>query len=170
MAFSYADTATPIIRILAVAQLARLTMTSYSIALISTGQQNRASAPALAEAFTNLLLSLIGGFWLGPIGVAWGTLAGVCCGILWVVMRTMKRTSDIPLSAKFFLANGILPVLIAGLPLCLFLIWHRYQGTSLLIESCIFTIAVSLSILLFSRLKTQMKLSLPFSTPKMNAV
>jgi O-antigen/teichoic acid export membrane protein len=149
---AYAQAALPIIKILALAQLLRLTMAAYSVALISTGQQNRAIVPALAEAFVNLTCSVLGALFLGPIGVALGTLAGALCGILWVFLATMKSITALALSRRELLWRGFVPPLAAGLPLLLFLL---FTSLTLPLQLTAFLLAASLAALLFKLLSAR---------------
>jgi O-antigen/teichoic acid export membrane protein len=111
----YADRATSILGLLAIAQAIRLIGASYSAMLIATGQQSKGIQNAIAEALTNLVASIIGAALYGGIGVAWGTLIGAVVGILWIFFYTMPSAHDVPFSAwPFFKSTVALPVLCAG--------------------------------------------------------
>ncbi|HEY1757784.1 MAG TPA: hypothetical protein VGG72_20605 [Bryobacteraceae bacterium] len=99
---AYAEHALPILEILLWAQAIRLSGSAYSVALVATAQQNYGIAAALAEGLTNLVASILGAHFLGPIGVAWGTLAGAFCGILWLVMNVMTKVKEIPVGRVAF--------------------------------------------------------------------
>jgi O-antigen/teichoic acid export membrane protein len=155
---SYAQAAMPIVRILAIAQLTRLTMTAYSVALISTGQQNKAVVPALAEALVNLAFSVLGAVWLGPIGVALGTLAGAVCGILCYFMATMKTITGISIGRQQFLSCGSLPPLVAGLPLIAFVAWTSNEQVSLPLRAASFILSMLVSLVCFHFLSVRARI------------
>jgi O-antigen/teichoic acid export membrane protein len=115
----YAQSALPILKILAIAQTFRLMVAPYSVMLISTGEQSKAIPAAICEALVNLIASVLGIMVLGPIGVAWGTLAGAVCGVLWIILRTMSSVGAFRIVFSEFLANAVLPVSIPCLPLAI---------------------------------------------------
>jgi len=129
---SYAALAFPILEILICAQAIRATLSSYSIALIATGQQNYGISGALAEGLCNLIVSVIAAMLLGPIGVAWGTAVGAACGLVWAVFYTMRRAKEIRINAAAFARETLLRPLVSFLPLFLYLALHaRYHVSPL---------------------------------------
>lgn len=104
----YGARAFPLLEILLWAQALRLTGSSYSTALVATAQQNYAISAALAEGITNLLASILGAWLFGPIGVAWGTMLGSVCGILWITLRVMPRVAEVAVDARGFVREAIL--------------------------------------------------------------
>jgi O-antigen/teichoic acid export membrane protein len=102
----YAQHALPILEILLWAQALRLTGSAYTVALIATAQQNYGIATALAEGCTNLIASILGAHFLGPIGVAWGTLAGAFCGNLWLMLHVMTRVREVPVDRLAFVREA----------------------------------------------------------------
>lgn len=117
----YASQALPILEILLWAQAIRLTGSAYSVALIATNQQNYGIMAALVEGSTNLFASIIGARLLGPIGVAWGTFIGACCGISSVVFYTMRRAREVPISKALFGKEAFLRPTFCFLPLLLYI-------------------------------------------------
>jgi O-antigen/teichoic acid export membrane protein len=102
----YAQHALPVLEVLLWAQALRLTGSAYSVALVATAQQNYGIGAALAEGLTNLAASVLGAHFLGPIGVAWGTLAGAFCGVLWVLLHVMTRVREIPVDRLAFMREA----------------------------------------------------------------
>ena len=117
----YAEGSLPILKILAIAQTFRLMVAPYSVMLISTGEQNKAIPTVICEALVNLVASVFGMIMLGPVGVAWGTLAGAICGVLWIILRTMPSVDIFRVAFGKLLAHAILPASIPCLPLAI--IW-----------------------------------------------
>jgi len=114
---AYADSALPILKVLAFAQTLRLIGAPFSIVLVSIGEQHRAIAPAIGEALVNLLTSIIGMRVFGPIGVAWGTLAGAIFGILWLLVYTMPSVAGVRVALGKFIVDALLPGAVPCLPL-----------------------------------------------------
>jgi O-antigen/teichoic acid export membrane protein len=127
---AYADNALPILKILAFAQTLRLIGAPISIVLVGIGEQHRAIAPTICEALVNLLASVIGMRFFGPIGVAWGTLAGAAFGILWVLVRTMPSVAGVRVALGDFIVKALLPGAIPCLPLAMLLSIQGYLRPS----------------------------------------
>lgn len=119
---AYAARALPILEVLLWAQAIRLTGSAYSVALIATAQQNYGIAAALAEGFTNLVASVIGARFFGPIGVAWGTLVGAVCGMLWLTLYVMRRAREVPVHALVFSREAMLRPIGCFSPLLFYLL------------------------------------------------
>ena len=116
----YAVNALPIIRILAVAQTVRLTVSAYAVMLVSIGEQGKGVTGAICESLLNLFASILGAVLLGPIGVAWGTLVGAIGGMLWVLFRVIPAVSDVRISKTAFLKEAVLPGAIPCMPFVVF--------------------------------------------------
>jgi O-antigen/teichoic acid export membrane protein len=116
----YARQALPILELLMVGNAVRLIANPYASMLIATGQQRHGIAQGLVESLTNLGSSIIGALWLGPIGVAWGTVIGAICVVIWTCVVTLKRATEISLSRWSFVFEGIIRPFICTLPLVLF--------------------------------------------------
>jgi len=117
----YASQALPILEILLWAQAIRLAASSYSIALVATGQQNFGIAGAIAEGITNLFFSILGARFIGPKGVAWGTAIGAVCGLLFAMFYTMRRAHEVPIHGPLFGREVILRPLACFFPLLVYL-------------------------------------------------
>ncbi len=127
----YAQQALPILEILLWAQALRLTGSAYSVALVATAQQNYGIAAALAEGLTNLAASILGAHFLGPIGVAWGTLAGAFCGVLWLVLYVMKKVRQVPVDRLAFVREAFLRPAFCLLPLLAYAVFRVRPHPSL---------------------------------------
>jgi O-antigen/teichoic acid export membrane protein len=114
---SYAQPAFSILRILVVAQAVRFVGAAYCVMLIATGQQHHGIEGAAVEGIVSLSASVAGAIYFGPVGVAFGTLAGTSSGLLWILMRTMPRAQAVPMARKNFLIDGVLIPLAACLPI-----------------------------------------------------
>jgi O-antigen/teichoic acid export membrane protein len=144
---SYASEAFPILEILLWAQAIRLTASSYSIALVATGQQNYGIAGAIVEGITNLAASITGARFMGPVGVAWGTVIGAVCGMLWALFYTMRKASrEVPVRASAFSIDAILRPVFCFLPLLLYigLSKHLHPAPAYLVPALLLTLSLLL--------------------------
>ena len=116
----YASEAFPIVEVLMLAQAVRLVMNPYASALIATDLQRYGIAQGAVEGIINLLCSIAGAYWIGPIGVALGTLVGAVCGLVWTSLLTVRRTAMISAGRYTFITEGILRPFLCTLPLLLF--------------------------------------------------
>ena len=146
----YAQHALPILEILLWAQAFRLTGSAYSVALVATAQQNYGISAALAEGSTNLAASILGAHFLGPIGVAWGTLAGAFCGILWLVLHVMTRVREVPVHRLAFIREAFLRPAFCLLPVLAYAVL-RTRPHLRLTEAGAATLALLLTALLLFR-------------------
>ncbi len=118
----YASQALPIVEILMLAQAVRLVMNPYASALIATDLQRHGIAQGAIEGVINLVCSIIGAYWIGPLGVALGTLIGAVCGLGWTSLLTARRTAEISSGRRTFITEGILRPFLCTLPLLIFTI------------------------------------------------
>lgn len=105
----YAKTAYPIVVILMLAQSIRQTGAPYCMMLIAAGKQVNAAENALFEAFVNVTTSFVAASYIGARGVAGGTLLGAVCGILWILVRTLKKNTEVVVTAGNFLRAVLRP-------------------------------------------------------------
>jgi O-antigen/teichoic acid export membrane protein len=117
---TYAANALPVLKILAVAQTIRLTVSPYAVMLISIDEQKKGVTGAIFEGALNLIASITGAFLFGPIGVAWGTLVGAVGGLLWMLIRVMPSVREIRMNQGEFLKDAVLPGSIPCLPFFIF--------------------------------------------------
>lgn len=118
---TYAAEGTRFLQVLAVANVIRLSALPYVMTLIGTGQQRLVIVTPIVEGLSNLLMSLVCGYYFGAIGVALGTLIGAFVGILGHLIYNMPRTVAIHFAISDYVREGLLrpmvcavPVLIAG--------------------------------------------------------
>jgi len=141
----YALRAAPLLQLLTIANVVRLSATPYVVTLIGTGQQRLVIISPLMEGITNLLVSVVAGFYFGAIGVAFGTLAGGIVGVLSNFLYNMKRTKEIAFSVRSYLKEAILRPLLCFTPIFLFVIfgnhheWHPRLETQKLLVSVLGT-------------------------------
>lgn len=108
----YASNSFGIVLVLLLGQAVRLTVSAYASSLLAMGDQRYAVLPGAVEAFTNLVFSLIGIRYFGPIGVAWGTLAGSILGLGSYLVYTFPKIPSLSLTSSVYLRRGVaLPAL-----------------------------------------------------------
>jgi O-antigen/teichoic acid export membrane protein len=127
---SYADQGARILQVLAVANMIRLSAVPYVMALIGTGQQRLVTITPLLEGASNLIVSVIGGFFFGAVGVAIGTLVGGIVGILGNLVYNMPRTLEIEFRIADYLRDGLLRPLVCTLPLIAVALTFRFSNFS----------------------------------------
>ena len=104
---AYAHASLPILEVLLLANVIRMVGAPYSTALVGAGEHVRVVFSPLFEGFTNLAVSLIAGYYLGPIGVAIGTLVGAIGGVGINVVYNMPRIPEISVKRSTYLIQGI---------------------------------------------------------------
>ncbi len=116
---AYGMVATPILQMLIIANIVRLAGTPYTVLLLGTGQQHLATASPLMEGISNLIVSVIAGYYWGAIGVAFGTLVGAVIGLTAHVFYNLPRTAAIQYQPRALLRRAFLTPLLCSLPLFL---------------------------------------------------
>jgi O-antigen/teichoic acid export membrane protein len=114
---SYATAAAPLVIVLVVANMIRLSATPYSVLLIGTGQQRLVTLSPFAEGATNVVASIVGCYFFGAIGVAVGTLVGTLVGVGMNVFYNMRRTTEIQVSRREYANAAAIRPLVCVLPL-----------------------------------------------------
>jgi O-antigen/teichoic acid export membrane protein len=102
----YAVHTAPILRVLVVANVIRLSSVPYAMLLVGTGQQRLVVVSPLLEGFSNLLVSILAGYIWGAIGVAIGTLVGAIVAILCNFAYNLPRSNRIATSRVRYLKDG----------------------------------------------------------------
>lgn len=144
----YASNGAKFLIVLVVANVIRLLMTPYAVTLIGTGQQRLVIFAPLMEGGTNLVASLVLGYWLGAIGVAYGTLCGALVGVLLNLFYSMPRTTEISFAMSEYLRDGFLRPALFALPLLIWCVGLRVLQVGLLSQVIILLAAVVLSALI----------------------
>lgn len=122
----------PILVLLMAAQSTRLIANAYATALVGMGMQRHGLVSILVEGPLNLLLSIIGMIWIGPIGVALATLIAAGIGLM-ITVGVVMRIAELPISPKQFLIEGALRPLLAFWPIILLAILRElYAGAALI--------------------------------------
>jgi O-antigen/teichoic acid export membrane protein len=144
---SYAHQASPILRILLLANIVRQLCAPYSTMVVATARQRVASAAAVGEAVVNLAASILLARSYGAMGVAAGTLLGSFASISMHFVVSMHYTRNLALSRLKLLGQGILrPALMSvptvvlvrlwwidGAPRMSPVTWAAWAGSTLLI-------------------------------------
>ena len=109
----------PILKILVIANAIRLIGAPLSAALVATNQQHYGISGAVVEGIGNFTLSIIGAMLVGAIGVAYGTLAGACISILWVILLLLRWLKKPVVSQSEFIVEGCLRPALCLMPIAL---------------------------------------------------
>jgi O-antigen/teichoic acid export membrane protein len=117
---NYSEKLTPIIQILVVANIIRLSAVPYATLLMGTGQQRLIILSPLLEGSMNLIASIVLGKYFGALGIASGTLIGALFGICGHLFYNMKITMKvINFKIHKYLTEGIVKPLQCSIPLLL---------------------------------------------------
>jgi O-antigen/teichoic acid export membrane protein len=135
----------------------------YSLAVVATGKQHLATIAGVAEALTNICLSLYLVQRVGAIGVAIGTVVGACVSLALHLGLSMKYTqSAIRVSRRSFVLEGLARPLSCTLP-ALFAIpvWNSSAtlpwSAPLLIVLCMTTVFIAWQIGLMPGDRSQLR-------------
>ena len=128
----YAAHASTYLRVLVVANMIRLCAAPYSVLLIGTAQQRLATVSPVMEGLTNLVASMIGGYYFGALGIAVGTLVGSIVAVLIHFGRNLKRTTEIQVSTKDLLRDGLMRPAVCLVPILACAAWASTTVGSLL--------------------------------------
>jgi O-antigen/teichoic acid export membrane protein len=148
----YAAQGAEILQVLTAANMIRLSAVPYVMTLIGTGQQRLVIITPLLEGVSNLIVSVIFGFFFGAIGVAIGTLVGGGVGILGNFVYNMRRTVEIKFRIADYLRDGMLRPLVCALPLVAAALTFPSSGLSVsALRYAAIGVAVAATLLLFWR-------------------
>jgi O-antigen/teichoic acid export membrane protein len=112
---------------LIIANIIRLSITPYVAAMIGSGEQRLAILTPLIEGISNLGFSAIAGYYLGALGVAFGTLFGALIGLAGMLFYNMPRTS-IQVNIKQYFSGSLLRPCISIVPALAFLLIKSFNG------------------------------------------
>jgi O-antigen/teichoic acid export membrane protein len=105
---TYAAHAALVLQILVVANIIRMCVTPYIMAILGSGQQRLIVLTPLLEGVTNIVFSLVGGYFLGAIGVALGTLLGAIVGLAGGLFYNVRRTVGIKFGLAEYIQDSLL--------------------------------------------------------------
>ena len=117
----------PILQVLLAANAIRLVASPFASGVIATGRHKALTSGTVIEAAVNLPLSILGAVFMGPIGVAYGTLVGAVVGVVWILIVTSRVIVTDLMAPGSILSNGLFKPLLAFIPIVLFCLW---QGLS----------------------------------------
>jgi O-antigen/teichoic acid export membrane protein len=121
----------PVLKILLFAQAIRLVGNAYGTALVAMGLQKMGIMPAIFEALTNLLLSVLGMMWIGPKGVAWATLTAAALALGITVFYLLPRIKELSLRSVPFLWQGAGVPFVAFIPFCAWMVARNWTEAHL---------------------------------------
>jgi O-antigen/teichoic acid export membrane protein len=112
----YSAHAASIAQILIAANIIRMCITPYVVAMIGSGEQRLVILTPILEGIVNLGCSLLAGYFLGALGVAIGTFTGAIVGLLGMLLYNMRRTTAIQLTVSEYVQNSLLRPCICVVP------------------------------------------------------
>jgi O-antigen/teichoic acid export membrane protein len=120
---AYVEDVVPIMQVLILAQALRMSTLCYANMLIATGAHEKVMLSPVVEALTNVSSSIALGVAYGPIGVAWGTVAGAVVAIAANLLYNMPRHPEFAVPRLRYFTQGLVAPLIYSIPLFLFAGW-----------------------------------------------
>jgi O-antigen/teichoic acid export membrane protein len=114
----------PILQVLLAANAIRLVASPFAAGVIATGRHKALVSGTVLEAAVNLPLSILGAVFMGPIGVAYGTLVGAVVGLVWIVVVVSRvRVADL-ITPGSIISNGVFKPVLAFIPIVLYCFWQ----------------------------------------------
>lgn len=144
----YAAQGLPILQILLAAQSVRLMGGPFSTVLVAMGHQRYSLLAGIAEAVTNLVLSVLGMAFLGAVGVAWATLAAAILGMCLQIVFVVPRVLEIALDRWQFTFRGIVQPFLALLAPMVWIAVRGWYGKHFQPSSMGHLLPLSLSLLI----------------------
>jgi O-antigen/teichoic acid export membrane protein len=143
----YGVYSTPLLQILVVANVIRLSTVPYVTILLGTGQQSLITLSPLMEGFSNLIFSVMLGIKYGAVGIATGTLIGSIVGVSFHCFYNMKRSTSISCDQSEFLKQGIARPFLSTLPMLITaaatLNYKTHLNDSLIIKIILITLVIT---------------------------
>jgi O-antigen/teichoic acid export membrane protein len=153
----FVNVGSPILIVLVVANMLRMTGAPYSSILIGAGQQRAVIIGPITEGVTNLLCSLLLGWKFGAIGIAWGTLIGAISGVLIGIFYNLRKTrTSIDVSRRRYVSEGLVMPALCGLPVYAALL-ATALGNSVGSTFAMLALSISLSSCLILLVKSALK-------------
>jgi O-antigen/teichoic acid export membrane protein len=122
----YARNSILLLEILTIANMIRIFMLPYAIAVAGNNLLRYASVSAIAEAVVNFGLSIALAYRFGAIGVALGTLVGAVVGAVLHIVVTMHYTQTaITVRRLQLVQRGLTRPMVSAVPLFAFLLFNR---------------------------------------------
>ncbi|WP_263419063.1 MATE family efflux transporter [Terriglobus albidus] len=113
----YAANGAILLQVLVAANIIRMTVTPYVLAMIGSGEQRRVILTPLLEGVSNLLFSVLLARSFGAIGVAAGTMVGSLVGLGGNLFYNMRRTTEIQMSISEYFFSSLLRPSLCFLPI-----------------------------------------------------
>lgn len=107
----------PIVRVLLIGVLLRQTLAPFATILLGTGEQRLVVLPPIVEAVVKLGASIALGLWVGPVGIALGTVVGGAVCLVTNVVFIFPRVAGVAIDMPRFLVRGIVQPVAVFAPL-----------------------------------------------------
>jgi O-antigen/teichoic acid export membrane protein len=133
---TYAVQGARVLQVLTLANIIRLSAVPYVMTLIGTGQQRLVTITPVLEGTSNLVASVIAGYFWGAIGIASGTLFGAMIGVAGNLIYNMQRTIEIKFRIADYLRDGLLRPAVCAVPLTVVALKVHFSDSSVSIANC----------------------------------
>ena len=134
-----------VVQILLLGVYARQTLAPFATILLGTGEQRLVIMTVVYEGVTKLAVSIALGLWIGPIGVALGTLAGGLVCVASNMWLNFPRVRGFKADARSFMLRGIVEPAAVLLPIVAVAVIER--GTQAPLGFTAYAIATAVAVL-----------------------
>jgi len=148
----YAEHAAPILVVLVLANIVRLSTAPYAALLMAAAQHNMVIATPLAEGVLNVVLSVIAVQRFGAIGVAEGTLLAAMFSVAMNLFYNMPRTTRISYEMSQYVRDGLIPPIRSLVPVAITYIVITMTRPSVLASSMAYTMSLAMGAAIAYRL------------------
>ncbi|NUQ28985.1 MAG: hypothetical protein HOQ35_10790, partial [Acidobacteriaceae bacterium] len=128
----YAANGAILLQVLVAANIIRMTVTPYVLAMIGSGEQRRVILTPFLEGVSNLIFSVLLARSFGAIGVAAGTMIGSLVGLGGNLFYNMRRTTEIQMSISEYFFSALLRPSLCFLPIGLAAAVWRFLPANLI--------------------------------------
>ena len=125
----------PIVQVLLLGVFLRQTLAPFATILLGTGEQRLVVWTPAYEAAAKLAASIILGAWIGPVGIALGTVIGAIVCVVTNVVSVFPRVTGFALPTRTFLVQAIAVPTLAFAPLLILPLFEVPVTTSLIFTS-----------------------------------
>jgi O-antigen/teichoic acid export membrane protein len=120
----------PIVQVLLLGVLLRQTLAPFAVILLGTGEQRLVVWTPAYEAAAKLVSSIGLGIWLGPVGVALGTVVGAIVCVTTNLTLVFPRVSGFAARRRTFLMHDIATPMLAFVPILVLPLFGGHSTTS----------------------------------------
>jgi len=109
----------PILQVVLLGIFLRQTVAPFAAILLGTGEQRLVIATPIYEGVAKLAVSIALGIWIGPIGIALGTVVGGVVCLATNLLRNFPRVRGLDIDRRRFVLSGAIQPTVVFAPVLL---------------------------------------------------